>query len=155
MGVEMQKSQGEFAVKDAPCGERWGAALEEFFDRRIEALAPFLALYDESIHFEDPAHSVDGLTAFAEVNRRFAERARVLHIEVTDVADSGSVFLAAWTMQYAPRIGPRMTMVGATVARVSAGKIIYQRDHFDPIGGLARAIPGLSSLYRFIIRSAA
>ena len=155
MKVEEQRSTNERAVREAPCADRWAGALEEFFQRRGEALAPFLALYDESIHFEDPAHCVDGLPAFAEMNRRFAARARVLHIEVTDVADRGGAFLAAWTMRYAPRFGPRMTLAGATLARVRDGRIIHQRDHFDPVGGLARAIPGLSLLYRFIIRSAA
>lgn len=133
----------------------WSSAIEEFFRRRNEALSPFLELYDEAIHFEDPVHNVDGLAAFAETNKRFAERARLLDIEIGDVVEGGDVFFAAWTMRFAPRFGPRMTLVGATHARTRAGKLIYQRDHFDPVGGFFCALPGAGHLYRFLIRTTA
>lgn len=143
------------ADRELSLSARWAAALEAFFERRNDALPAFLALYDPSIHFEDPVHSIDGLAAFAEMNRRFAAKARLLHIKITDVAEGEGSFLAAWTMEFAPRLLPRMVMHGATLARVAAGKIVYQRDHFDPVGGFAHAVPGVSFLYRVLIRSMA
>lgn len=149
--IERSIEERDSGAPSARIARRWSAALEDFFRRRNEALAPLLALYDERVRFEDPVHSIDGIAAFAEMNRRFAERSRELAIDVTDVAGEGDVFFAAWTMRLAPRLGPRMTMAGATLARVRGDKIVYQRDNFDPVGGFARAIPGVSIIYRGLV----
>lgn len=135
----------------APLAVHWSQALERLFREREPALAPFLALYDEQIHFEDPLRSVRGLEAFAEMNRRFLARARSLEVEVGDMATQGEVLFAAWRLRLALRLGPEFTLAGATRLRVRQGRIYCQRDYFDTVGSAAQALPGLGGLYRAVL----
>lgn len=138
-------------AQDTSLGQRWSRALETLFREREPALPAFLALYDEHIQFQDPLQRVSGLDAFAELNRRFLVRARRLDITVEDLAEQDNVLFASWRMHFAPRLGPELTLEGASHLRVREGRILYQRDHFDIAGGVASAVPGLSSLYRAVL----
>lgn len=137
--------------QDTSLGKRWSRALETLFREREPALPAFLSLYDEHIQFQDPLQRVSGLDAFAELNRRFLVRARRLAITVEDMAEQDNVLFASWRMHFAPRLGPELTLEGASHLRVREGRILYQRDHFDIAGGVASAVPGLSSLYRAVL----
>jgi hypothetical protein len=137
--------------QDTSSGQRWGRALETLFREREPALPAFLALYDEHIQFQDPLQRVSGLAAYAELNRRFLARARKLDITVEDVAEQDGVLFASWRMHFAPRLGPEMTLEGVSHLRLREGRIVSQRDHFDIAGGVASAVPGLSSLYRAVL----
>jgi len=137
--------------QDTSLGKRWSRALETLFRERESALPAFLSLYDEHIQFQDPLQRVSGLDAFAELNRRFLVRARRLAITVEDMAEQDNVLFASWRMHFAPRLGPELTLEGASHLRVREGRILYQRDHFDIAGGVASAVPGLSSLYRAVL----
>jgi len=141
-----ERSNDEF-----PMGERWRQGLEALFRLREPALPAFLALYHEHIEFQDPLQRVSGLTAFAELNRRFVGRARHLAISIQEMAEQHDVLFAAWRMRFTPRLGPGLVLEGVSHLRVRQERIIYQRDHFDTAGGLASALPGLSALYRAVL----
>ncbi|NMO15188.1 nuclear transport factor 2 family protein [Pyxidicoccus fallax] len=148
-------SPSDTATKDpASLGQRWSRALETLFREREPALPAFLSLYDEHIQFQDPLHRVSGVAAYAELNRRFLARARRLEISVEDVAEQDGLVFASWRMCFAPRIGPELTLEGVSHLRTREGRIVHQRDHFDIAGGVASAVPGLSSLYRAVLSRA-
>lgn len=136
---------------DESLGQRWSRALETLFREREPALAAFLSLYDERLQFQDPLQRVSSRADYAELNRRFLARARRLDITVEEWAEQDGRLFASWRMHFAPRFGPEMTLEGVSHLRVREGRIIYQRDHFDTAGGLASAVPGLSSLYRAVL----
>lgn len=136
---------------DTSLGERWARALETLFREREPALPAFLALYDEHLQFQDPLQRVSGLSAYAEMNRRFLARARRLDITVEEWAEQDGRLFASWRMHFAPRLGPELTFEGVSHLRVREGRIVYQRDHFDTAGSVASAVPGLSSLYRAVL----
>ncbi|MDY7230354.1 nuclear transport factor 2 family protein [Hyalangium rubrum] len=137
--------------EEGTLGQRWSRALETLFREREPALPAFLSLYDEHIQFQDPLQRVSGVAAYAELNRRFLARARRLDITVEELAEQDGRIFASWRLKFAPRIGPELTLEGVSHLRVREGRIVYQRDHFDTAGGLASAVPGLSSLYRAVL----
>jgi len=118
------------------------------FDRDSEgALSRLGLLYDPGVVFRDPLQTLAGREAFVAMNRRVVARARRVAFDVTDaLGREESVFLA-WVMTYEPRRGPTLVFEGATHARARAGLIVEQRDYWDLLSSVARALPIVRSVY--------
>ncbi len=105
----------------------------------VEALR---SLYADDMVFRDPIQEVRGLEEFIAMNHRLLGRARRLDWEVRAMqGDDTEVFLE-WTMRGSPKLGPGMTLEGATRATARDGKIVAQRDYWDFGELLASAVPG-------------
>jgi hypothetical protein len=133
-------------------GARFRVAIEQAYVQGEAGLPQLLKLYDEDLRFQDPVRELRGLSEFAKMNREFLRGVRSLDIRVLDLVEGESSFFAAWTMVVLGRVGPQVTVAGATHARTRGGKIVEQRDYFDLAGSAFGSIRGVSSAYRAIVR---
>jgi len=106
---------------------------------RVEALR---GLYADDTVFRDPIQEIHGLDAFIEMNHRLLGRARSLDWEIRAMqGDEDEVFLE-WTMRGKARLGPALSLEGATRATARGGKIVHHRDYWDFGELLASGLPG-------------
>ena len=75
-------------------------------------------LYADDFFFQDPLQSFEGLDRFIEMNREIMKKARHARFAVHDVTTSDDVVMLTWTMEFTPKLGPRMDIEGATCANV-------------------------------------
>jgi hypothetical protein len=126
----------------------WGEAVQAFFREGERRLPELLAFYDPGVRFQDPIRTIDGLPAFAAMNRRFVQHVRAVDIEMGDIVEGGNVAFAAWTMRVTPRLGPEVVIDGVTHLRFVSGSIVAQRDCFDLAGSIAASLPLGGPIYR-------
>jgi steroid delta-isomerase len=109
--------------------------------------------YREDVRFRDPIQEVSGRDALLEVTERFLKRAKELEIDLHGAAQGGSTLFLAWTMKLRFGRGPRMTIEGTSRLTLDAqGKVAEHRDYYDPWGDTIDALPGISKLYRAIMK---
>jgi limonene-1,2-epoxide hydrolase len=125
----------------------------ELLGRDVDGGNTLLAqLYDESVVFRDPLQTVHGLDAFLAMNRRLASRAREISFSVTDMAEGSSSVFMAWTMRYAPKVGPALHFEGTTHLKLRGGKVIEHRDYWDLLDSVTDTIPLVSRAYHGVVR---
>lgn len=132
-------------------GARWSRAFEELSSRGEKTLPELMALYEDGFTFEDPMQMLRGRDAFERLNRRMLAMARDVSITVKELVEGDDAFFATWTMRVTPRFGLPLTFEGTSHVRVHNGRIVYHRDYFDVLGGLASVIPVLPRLVRSAI----
>lgn len=106
------------------------------------------ALYDEEVVFRDPLQRLEGREAFVEMNRRFVRHSRVLKIALHQSVASGNDLFLTWTMDYARKRGPTVSLEGVTHLRLKNSRIAYHRDYWDLLSTVLAIIPGLGRVYR-------
>lgn len=111
------------------------------------AVSELIDAYDDEVVFQDPLQRVEGREALAEMNRRLLRRARVLRVTVNEGVAAGDQIFLTWTMEYAYRLSPTLTLEGASHLRVRDGKIVYHRDYWDLASSLIGKVPGVRRLY--------
>ena len=115
------------------------------------ALATIPELYTEDMTFRDPIQEVHGRDAFVEVTRRLIDRTRSIEVRVHHSAHSGDAMFIAWTMSIAFPIGPQVDFEGVSHFGLKDDRIATHRDHFDLLGSMIDAVPGVRSVYRLIV----
>lgn len=109
--------------------------------------------YHEDVRFRDPIQEVLGRDAFVEMTERFLKRAKDLEVELHSAAQGGSTIFLAWTMKLRFGAAPKLTLEGTTRLQLdSQGKVIEHRDYFDLWGDTLDAVPGVSKVYRAIMK---
>ena len=91
-------------------------ALSAIAPRRPETVDALRPLYDGDVEFRDPIQHLRGLNAFMAMNHRLVGRTRELSFAVKSAVGEGDNVFLAWTMNAAPKIGPRIAVDGATHA---------------------------------------
>ncbi|MBI2393638.1 MAG: nuclear transport factor 2 family protein [Deltaproteobacteria bacterium] len=130
---------------------RFRSAIDALNARGLDALDELLALYDAAVVFEDPMQKIEGIEAFAELNRKMIAHARSLRFDVHEVVEQNEQLFATWTLHYAPRLGPSMKIGGATHVRVRDGRIVEHRDYWDLMSSVVDVIPGASRVYKSVM----
>lgn len=130
---------------------RFRSAIDALNARGVDALDELLALYDASVVFEDPMQRIEGIDAFASLNRKMVEHARSMRFDVHEVVEQGGQLFATWTLHYAPKLGPTLTIGGVTHARVRDGRIVEHRDYWDLLSSVVDVIPGATRVYKSVM----
>jgi hypothetical protein len=116
---------------------------------KVEHLRHF---YADNMHFEDPIQSIDGLDEFVSMNKRLIKRSKDLSFDVTSSNGSEDEFFLVWTMNFQPKVGPRMKVDGVSHMRAKGGKVEYQKDFWDFAELLASGIPFGPKVLKTILR---
>jgi len=111
------------------------------------ALAALEALYTDDMVFTDPLQTVHGRAAFTAMNRRLLGRARRITVEVGDAVGSGDNVFLSWKMVFVPKIGPTLSIDGATHAKLRGALIERHRDYWDLASTVAESLPVVRSIY--------
>lgn len=140
------------SANDSP-GARLRAVLDAFNQvGGVGALELIPDLYTDDVVFRDPLQTVVGKEAFMAMNRRFFDKGQQLDVEVHDFMETGDQIFCSWTMRFRPRLGPAITVEGATHARVRDGQIAYHRDYWDLLGSVFASLPAVGPLYQRLVR---
>jgi hypothetical protein len=113
----------------------------------VRALEP---LYAEEVRFQDPLQTLDGRDAFIEMNRRLISRAKAIGFELIDAIAQGDQIFMTWRMLFQLKLGPRMHFDGVTHLRLRDGRVVYHRDYWDLLGGVADSLP-IGGIYRSLV----
>jgi len=129
-----------------------GERIRDIFDRTsADDHAPMeelFALYHPEVRFEDPTQTLEGLDAFAEMNRKALLKATLYDLRVDEVVETPSTLFSTWVLDYRPKVGPALTIPGVTYARIVDGLIVEHRDYWDLLSAVMDAFPMAGPLYR-------
>ena len=105
--------------------------------------------YHPDIVFQDSIQRLEGLKAFKALCERLTGRCKELRMGIHAVAQEGDVIFMQWTMTMMFKKAPSTPVYGSTVLRLHAdGRIIGQRDYYDPWGDIFNGIPWFRKSYR-------
>jgi ketosteroid isomerase-like protein len=133
-------------------GEKLRAILEAFDRGNADhALALIDAAYGDDIEFRDPLQHIRGKRAFMAMNRRFFGAGQEMRVAIESIVGDEREAFVAYTMRYAPRMGPTLTLEAASHCRAENGTIVYHRDYWDLLGSVMGSLPGVSTIYRALV----
>lgn len=136
----------------SPPGDQLRAILEAFDRGDADgALALIDAAYGEEVEFVDPLQRIRGKHAFMAMNRRFFGAGQQMRVAIESIVGDESEAFVAYTMHYAPRVGPTLTLEAASHCRAENGLIVYHRDYWDLLGSVMGSLPGISTIYRALV----
>jgi predicted SnoaL-like aldol condensation-catalyzing enzyme len=116
-----------------------------------EQLTQLQTLYSSDIHFEDPAHAVQGKSALIEYFTRMSKNLKNCEFRFHSTITNGTDIFLSWTMFLKhPRLnnGDPIRVEGASYLRTRNGKIYYHRDYFDMGAMVYENVPLLGRLVR-------
>jgi hypothetical protein len=119
------------------------------FDEYVQLMGEVL---DENVHYIDPVHELrhraDVLTMFAKYVPRTAND----KFEFELIDDGPEKVIWRWTIALKIRFTPfEFTIHGLVHARVSQGRITYQREYYDPMESIG-VIPLFGRLYKLMLK---
>jgi hypothetical protein len=139
-------------MEPATLAESLASALRGLDPERPESIDALRPLYQDDVDFRDPIQHLQGLDAFLAMNRRLLGRAQELSFTVSSaVGDRNSVFLA-WTMRAKPKLGPRLSVEGATYATLRYGKVALHRDYWDLAELLTSPVPFAHAAVQLLLK---
>jgi len=121
---------------------RLADALQAVRPDHPDPLVALRALYADDLHFRDPIQELHGLPAFLAMNEHLLKRLSQLAWEIRGARGDDSYAMLEWTMRAKPRLGPSMSVDGATVVHARAGRIVDHRDYWDVGEMMASLVPG-------------
>lgn len=120
-----------------------------------EQLATLETLYTEDVHFEDPAHALQGrktlMAYFASMFKNLDSCSFKFHqtlISDTDIFMSWTMFISHPKL----RSGETIRVEGGSLLKTRNGKIFFHRDYFDMGAMLYENLPVLGLIVRKIKR---
>ncbi len=139
------------ATLQPPLGE---ASLRALFTKPYGAPGPtaqqWRAVYDENVHFQDPAQERQGLNAYIVAQEGLMQRCDDVFLEPGAVALSGDTAFVEWTMGLKIK-GIEFVYPGTTRLRFGAdGKIVEHRDYFDFVGPTFAPVPLVGGFVRWL-----
>jgi hypothetical protein len=132
-------------------GERIKNALERLGIEPDAALAELGQVYAPTVRFEDPFQKRRGREAFLAASRRMIDRSRKFEMRVVELVEDDNQIFLRWSLRYAVRFGPEVEIAGTTHIVLEQGLVTRQRDFWDPLGSLLRAIPVVGRVYRAVL----
>ncbi|MFN2356691.1 MAG: nuclear transport factor 2 family protein [Desulfotignum sp.] len=111
-------------------------------------------IYHHEIHFEDPAHTLDGIDSLKQYFSVLYENIQSIHFDFNTHLQSGSQAFMTWTMHYShPRLakGRPITVDGCSCLFFAPdGRVIDHRDYFDLGAMVYEHIPVLGNIIQTI-----
>jgi hypothetical protein len=131
--------------------ERLTAAFSSFSTDNPRILDEIDALYAPHMRFVDPLQEVEGRANFRLVNERLLSRSASLRVEGFSLVGAEPFLMGTWTMIARPKIGPQLTIAGASEFRTEGGLVVYQRDYWDILGTVMSGFPMIEPIYKKVI----
>ena len=110
------------------------------------------AVYDESVHYQDPTQERRGIEAYIIAQEGLMRRCDDVFLVPGAVALSGEIAFVEWTMGLKIK-GIEFVYPGTTRLRIGAdGKIVEHRDYFDFVGPTFEPVPVLGGFVRWLYK---
>lgn len=117
----------------------------EYVDRMGEVL-------DENVHYVDPVHEMRGKGEVLKMLAKYVPRAANDKFQFELLVDGPTEVVWRWTIALKIRFTWFEFIIhGLVHARVENGKIVYQREYYDPMESVG-VIPLFGRLYKLILR---
>lgn len=131
--------------------ERMQAFYERLNSEKDGALSELPSLYHDDIQFVSPIEERDGIHAFRESwAKAFQTYKLFTFTDFKRLGDDGS-FALFYTMTIDVGVGNPMPTKTATLFLARDGKVYYQYDYWDTVGGLAMIYPPLNTAYQWAV----
>jgi limonene-1,2-epoxide hydrolase len=119
------------------------------FDLYLQGMEEILA---EDIHYIDPVHEVKGRDSAIQMFREVVPRAANDQFQFHLISETEETIVWRWTIELKIRwTWIKMKINGLVHAQVRNGKIVYQREYFDPMESI-EVIPIFGKLYKLILK---
>ena len=106
----------------------------------------------EKIHYVDPVHEYGSRAEALAMLAKYVPRAANDKFQFALLVDSPELVVWKWTIAIKIRFTPFEFLINGLVhAEVRDGKIIYQREYYDPMESIG-VIPLFGFLYKLVLR---
>lgn len=126
--------------------------IKAFYERvsieRETALVELPNLYAEQVHFINPVVDQHGLSAFRNAWNIGFRKYKIFKFHDIDVVGTDERFTLTYSMSIGFGFGPTFRTDMTTTCRGEAGKVVFCRDYFDPLGSLMQPFGPLNWCYR-------
>lgn len=110
------------------------------------------SVFADAIHYVDPVHELCGKDAVLEMLRKYVPRVQNEPFEFSLVHEDEKQVIWKWVLNMKIRLTPfRFTIHGLVHAELKDGKIIRQREYYDPMESIG-VIPIVGFLYKLILK---
>lgn len=131
--------------------ERMQAFYERLNTEKQAGLVEVPSLYTDDVQFVSPIEERDGIVAFRKAwEQAFETYKTFTFTNFTCVGDDES-FALFYTMTIDIGVGNPMPTPTATLFLARGGKVYYQYDYWDTVGGLAAIYPPLHTAYDWAV----
>jgi limonene-1,2-epoxide hydrolase len=116
-----------------------------------EYLSLMARLLDEDVHYVDPVHEIHGRDGVLRMLRAYVPRAANDRFRFELLDDTPELLVWRWTMVIRIRFGGYEFVINGLVhAKVNEGRIVYQREYYDPMESIG-VIPLVGRLYKRLL----
>jgi hypothetical protein len=117
-----------------------------------EYVALYGEIFHERVHYIDPVHEMKSRDEVLKMLAKYVPRAANDKFRFELITDSDSVVIWRWTIALKIRFTPfEFAINGLVHANVEDGKIVYQREYYDPMESIG-VIPLFGRLYKLILK---
>lgn len=110
------------------------------------------SVFADSVHYIDPVHEIKGKEAVLKMLKDYVPRIKNEPFEFSLVHDGESYVIWRWVLNMKIRFLPfRFTIHGLVHAEVEKGKIVRQREYYDPMESIG-VIPVVGFLYKLALK---
>lgn len=119
------------------------------FDEYARGMAQVL---DENVHYVDPVHELRGRDSVLAMLVKYLPRVANDRFRFELLVDSPNRVVWRWTIVLKIRFTPfEMAINGLVHAEVHDGRIVYQREYYDPMESIG-VIPLVGWLYKLVLK---
>jgi hypothetical protein len=119
------------------------------FDEYVEGMG---ALLGDRVHYIDPVHEMHDKAEVLKMLAKYVPRAANDKFRFNLIHDGETEIIWRWTISLKIRFTWfEMTINGLVHAQVQDGKIVYQREYYDPMESIG-VIPLFGRLYKLILK---
>lgn len=121
--------------------------------RRFDDYGQLMAtLLDEQIHYVDPVHELRGRQGVVAMLLKYLPRVANDQFRFELLVDGETRVVWKWTIVLKIRFTPfQMAINGLVHAEARDGKIVYQREYYDPMESIG-VIPLVGWLYKLVLK---
>ncbi|MGO1247506.1 MAG: nuclear transport factor 2 family protein [Oceanisphaera sp.] len=119
-----------------------------------ERLSVLREIYAPDIHFQDPAHQIQGIEALVEYFDGLFSNVTQCQFEITQVMEQAPAAFIRWTMTFAhPQLngGKTVSIPGVSYLEF-AEQVTVHRDYFDLGAMIYEQVPVLGALVKILKR---
>ncbi|MCX6102559.1 MAG: nuclear transport factor 2 family protein [Proteobacteria bacterium] len=110
------------------------------------------SVFADTVHYIDPVHEIRGKVAVLAMLEKYVPRVRTEPFQFSLVHDGETLVIWRWVLNMKIRFTPfRFTIHGLVHAEIEMGKIIYQREYYDPMESIG-VIPIVGFLYKLALK---
>lgn len=119
------------------------------FDEYVQCMGEVLA---DEVHYIDPVHELHGREAVLKMLAKYVPRAANDQFEFNVIHDGEREVIWRWTICLKIRFTWfQFRIHGLVHAEVRDGKIVYQREYYDPMESIG-VIPLVGTLYKLALK---